>query len=119
MDHTFEKQLEAKVAATVRRRGLNIVTQGAPFLRFRPRPDFIVGRSGKYVALEVKARAVMLSDVSQAAHYRHHGQVGTLLCVPGQALSQIPTSVRSYAEQVNIRICGTDEVAEVLEFMLA
>jgi hypothetical protein len=114
-----EKQLEAQVAEGIRNSGFNIVSHRAHFLWFHhPRPDFTVEKSGKRIALEVKSRPVMLYDISQASQYKQPGQVATLLCMPHDALKQTPESVRSYAKQVHVQLCATDEVGEVLTNML-
>ena len=74
------KQLEAQVAEKCRDHGFNIVSTATTFPRFDAKPDIMVEQSQKYVAIELKARPAMLSDVSKASQYRQKGQVGTLLC---------------------------------------
>jgi hypothetical protein len=111
--------LEKQVVEGIRNCGFNIVSHHAHFRWFHhPRPDFTVEKSGKRIALEVKARPVMLYDISQASQYKQPGQVGILLCMPHDALKQTPKSVRSYAEQVNVQFCVTDKVGKVLTDML-
>lgn len=110
--------LESEVAASIKSRGFKTPTRRGHFFWGRSRPDFIVEESGKLVALEVKARPAMLTDIAQISRTQEPGQIGAVLCMPRPALNETPDSVRSYAKQVNVRLCALDEVGEVLADIL-
>ena len=111
-------QLEDEVEHDLKRQGFHIVAQRAFSKRFLSKADFIVEQKGKRVAVEVKSRPAMMSDIAAVGQFRRAGLIGTLLCMPDVALKRIPTSVRSYADQLGVRLCSTDEVGNVLKTIL-
>lgn len=114
-----EKEFQEEIVHIVQRLGYEVQHQSASFGRTRYTPDLVVGRSGKHVAIEIKTRPVMLSDVAQVGHYKHRGLAGTLLCVPSHSLDRTPKSVRSYAKQMNIKVCGTEDIGHELKSILS
>lgn len=118
VDSISENQLENQVLERLQQLGFNVIGKKAFFKSSHARPDFIVERAEKRVALEVKARPVMLSDISRVSRYKQPGIVGTILCTQDYFLTKTPESVRSYAEQLDIQLCSTDALGEVLQSIL-
>jgi hypothetical protein len=113
-----EKQLEEQLGYNLKRQGFKVVAQKGFSQRFHWKPDFIIERSGKHVVLEVKSRPAMMSDISVVGQIKHAGLVGTLLCMPPDALERIPGSVQSYAQQLKVRLCSTNDIEDVLNELL-
>ena len=112
-------EFELEVANVVRRIGYDVKAGRASFVRPRYVPDLIIGRLGKHVAVETKARPLMLSDVFQISRYKQKGLRGKLLCVPQLTLNMTPMSVRSYAKQMDVQICGIDDIPRTLNSILS
>lgn len=109
-----EKKLEEELGAILKQQGYKVVAQKGLSQRFHRKPDFIVEHAGKHVVIEVKSRPAMMSDISVVGQVKQAGLIGTLLCMPQDALVQIPSSVLSYADQLGVQLCSTDDVGDVL-----
>ena len=118
MSITSEKELETELVFSLKRQGFNVVAQKGFSQRFRWKPDFIIEKAGKHVVIEVKSHTAMMSDVSMVGQVKAAELVGTLLCMPPDALKLTPASVRSYAKQLDVQLCSTDDVEDVLNTML-
>ena len=112
-----EKEIQDELEFNLKRLGFNIVPQKGISQVFQSRPDFIVEQAGKHVVIEVKSRPAMMSDISVVGQVKQAGLIGTLLCMPQDALMQIPSSVLSYAEQQGLQLCSTDDVGDALNTM--
>lgn len=119
MSLTSQKQLEEELGTNLRKKGFHISAQKAFSRLFHGKPDLVVEQAGKQIIIEVKSRPAMMSDVSATGQLRQKGQVGTLLCMPVDSLKQTPQSVRSYADQLGVHLCSTDEVEDVLKALLS
>lgn len=117
MSITSEKELETELELSITGQGYNVVPQKGLHQRLHWRPDFTVEQAEKQVVIEVKSRPAMMSDISVVGQVKQAGLIGSLLCMPQDALVQIPSSVLSYADQLGVQLCSTDDVGDVLNKM--
>lgn len=76
------------------------------------RPDILVEKGGKRIAIEVMASPVTLTKIR---HLRELPVDSVIICAPGKALASTADSVALYAEQGKVIICNISEVAQVLD----
>ena len=84
----------------------------------RYRPDILVERGKKFAIVEVKTRPVLLGGIIQARHYADYFDAAVILCVPDDVFSEIPGSVKTFAEEQGIRLCSLDKVGNALKDLL-
>ena len=84
----------------------------------RYRPDILVEHGGKFVIVEVKTRPVLLGGVIQARQYADYFGATVIICVPDDVFSEIPGSVRAFANDQGIRLCPLAEIGEALKALL-
>ena len=92
--------------------------QDAPASLFRGRryrPDLLVECGDKFLIVEVKTRPVLLGGVLQAREYSEHFDAPVILCVPDDVLHEIPGSVRSFASDSAVSICGLSGIGNVIQ----
>ena len=81
-------------------------------------PDFLVEHDGKFVIVETKSFPVLIAGVVQARRTGDYFGTNTVLCLPDKVFSQIPMSVREFADEQSVHICPLAEVDEVLMGLL-
>ena len=85
-------------------------------LRFRP--DILVEHGKKIAIVEVKTRPVLLGGVIQARQYADYFGAAVILCVPDDVSPEIPWSVKTFAEEQDIRLCPLADVGNALKDLL-
>lgn len=81
-------------------------------------PDMVVKDGENVVLVEVKAYPILLGPVIQAGHYANYYKAPILICVPDEAFSQIPESVREWAEDNKIAISPIAEVVDRVRVLM-
>ena len=113
MTEINEKAAIEQIADVAREFGFEIEAEP----RFRGlgfRPDIVAEHEGKRLVIEYKSRPIMLSDVLQVSQYGLGLHAGKILCTADDAFQRTPPSVKSYAKQMDIHLCGLDEIGEEL-----
>ena len=88
------------------------------FRKSKHRPDILVQHGDQSILVETKTRPVLLGSVIQARNYATHFGVSIILCVPDDALSRIPLSVRQFADDNDVRLCTKSEIEDALKGIL-
>ena len=84
----------------------------------RYRPDILVEHGNRFVLVETSTRPVLLGSVVQARNYALHFDTEVILCVPDSALPEILQSVRTFAEENDVRLCSQSEIGNALDKIL-
>ena len=85
------------------------------FMSKRPRPDLLVKAGDKFVLIEVKTSDAMLGDVIRAYNFAEHFSAEVVLCVLTEAPAEMPSSLKSFAEDNGITLCSQFEIEAVLK----
>ena len=85
------------------------------FRGLRYRPDILVEDGEKFLIVEVETRPVLLGGVIQASEYSEYFDAPVILCVPDDVFNETPVSVRNYAHDRAIGICGISKIGDVIE----
>ena len=119
---TVGRQLESEVARRMLLEGYEVRKE----VQLRhPKPlrvDILVKNQKKQVAIEVKSRPPLLNDIRQLVGYvdskPSSGKTAGIICVAQEHLTGIPESVRSYADQAHVRVCGLETVVDEVRSVL-
>ena len=75
-------------------------------------PDLLVKAGGKTLVVQAKAFPVWLGPVVQARHYADFFEAPAIICMPMEAFSQVPESIRKLADANDIILSSLEGLQE-------
>ena len=82
------------------------------------RPDLVVRHKDHSAVVELKNRGVLFGGVEQVIQFAEAFKAAGVLCMPDDAIHEIPAGVAAYADAGNVVICPISRIGEVLTDIL-
>ena len=82
------------------------------------RPDLVVRHKDHSAVVELKNRGVLFGGVEQVIQFAEAFRAAGVLCMPDDAIHEIPAGVAAYADAENVVICPISQIGKVLTDIL-